>query len=1425
LGLVFGLAFGGNARGQVGFGSQPVGSSAAKTVTVPVRVAGTLGAVEVLTGGVPGADFAAAPSGSTCVAGNFYSAGQTCLVTVSFTPAFPGTRAGAVVLLGASGNVMATAYLNGTGVGALGVLAPGTIRTVAGSGQWTAVGDGLPATSAGLFLPASVVADGAGNLFIADSVHNRIRRVDAATGIITTIAGNGDAGYGGDNQAAVSAALNVPGGVALDGAGNLYIADTGNNVVREVTAATGIIATIAGDGVAGYSGDNGSAASAQLNSPSGVTVDLQGDVVIADTGNHRIRLVNASTGIITTVAGNGTTATNGSGSYSGDGGPATLAGLNFPYAVGFDPAGNMYIPDSGNNRIRMVSASTGEIETVAGGNARGFAGDHGQATSAKLYAPSGVAFDAAGNLYIADTQNNRIREVNAVTGTITTLAGNGTGKFGGDSANGLLAGLYGPYCVFADASGNLYIADYFDNRIREISSTADLLSYTPATEVGSVSAPQSQLVENEGNAALGFAAISADANTAIDAASTTCSVSGELGPALSCAVGVEFAPSEAGSAVAGSVTITETPGNSVLNISATGQALALSSTSTQLSSSANPSLFGQAVQLVATVMGGAGTPTGTVIFTDGGSALSAPVLLDATGSATLMLSPATAVGPHSIIATYGGDASHTASASTLLVQTIDEATSTTIASSLNPSAANGSVTFSAAVTSAGGGVTPTGSVVFQDGAVVLGTATLDSYARASVAVAGLAAGEHSITAAYNGVPSASVLGSISATLNQVVQGQTATVLSSSVDPSLSGQAVQLLAAVTTATGSPAGSVTFTENGRALGGPIALNATGTASYALASAVVGTHSIVAAYSGDASHLASISNVVLQEVEEATTTGIVSSQNPSAPNASIIFSATVAGAAGVVPSGSVVFQDGAAILGTVALNAQGEASLQVSGLAAGVHSITASYSGLASVCILGSASPPLDQAVQGQTTTVVTSSANPSTYGSTAVFTASVSSTGPNAATGTVNFFDGSQPIGSASLLPQGVNSGISAASISTSALTAGLHSITAVFAGSPLSAGSASAPLAQRVEAAATSVAAASSLNPSVVLTPIVLSASVAGSPRPPGGVVVFLDNATPLGTQTLDANGFASLTTTALAVGQHDLSVNYPGDANDSPSTSNHFLQTVQVIPTTTSLSSTGGGANSQLTLSATVAGASGPVPTGSVAFQSGSTTLGTGALNSSGVAVLTLASSAGATSVVAAYPGDPLHGPSASVPFSAPTLAGGFQLMLNPDSVTLPTAQNTTVTLSLGSSAGFADQIGLGCASLPALVTCYFSSDSVALKPNGTVTEQLTIDTDSPLSGGPVAANDHPAFPGIRTAEELLPSALLLGWLLWRKRSRQSLRLWLLLLPVAAVPQMAGCGAITQKSAAPGTYVIQVTATGTTSGITQTVDLTVDVTR
>jgi secreted PhoX family phosphatase len=232
---------------------------------------------------------------------------------------------------------------------------------------------------------------------------------------IATIAGNGTAGYGGDGGAAGSAQINGANRIASDSAGNLYIADTGNNVVRRVDFLTGVITTVAGNGTAGYSGDGGAATGAELHNPNGVAVDAAGNLFIVDENNAVIRKVAAGTGVITTVAGNGTPG------FSGDSGPATSAELNQPDYVALDAAGNLYIADGLNDRIRVVNANTDIITTVAGNGMQGYSGDSGAATSAELYNPTAIVVNAAGYIYIADSGNSRVRKVNT-GGIITTVA-------------------------------------------------------------------------------------------------------------------------------------------------------------------------------------------------------------------------------------------------------------------------------------------------------------------------------------------------------------------------------------------------------------------------------------------------------------------------------------------------------------------------------------------------------------------------------------------------------------------------------------------------------------------------------------------------------------------------------------------------------------------------------------------------------------------------------------------------------------------------------------------------------------------------------------------------------------------------------------------------------------------------------------------
>ncbi|MGC2210404.1 MAG: hypothetical protein WA532_09875 [Candidatus Korobacteraceae bacterium] len=474
-------------------------------------------------------------------------AGTICTVPVSFSPGYPGLRRAPLVVQTSAGS--AQFGLSGTGQGPQIAVLPGVITTSAGTGTAGYSGDGSGSSAAQLNQPTAVATDAAGNLYFADYANNVVREVNASTQNIITVAGTGTQGDEGDNSAATSAELSSPMAVALDAAGNLYIADYGNSRIRMVNPATGIITTVAGNGTAGYSGDNSAATNAELSSPVGLALDAAGNLYIADYGNNRIREVNAFTQIITTIAGNGTAG------YSGDSGSAAAAELNQPTGVALDTAGDLFIADSSNSVIREVSAATQTITTVAGNGDYSYDGDGGPATSAALAVPTGIAIDAADNLYIADWYYNVIRKVDAASQVINTIAGNATQ---GDTTE-----LSLPYGVALDALGNLYVADSGSNRILEVSASAVApLSFQP-TIVNDPTAFQDVTVSNTGNENLTISSMSVASNFLLGS-DTTCSASGPVATGATCILGIELAPEEAGD-ISGSIVLTENALNNPSN--------------------------------------------------------------------------------------------------------------------------------------------------------------------------------------------------------------------------------------------------------------------------------------------------------------------------------------------------------------------------------------------------------------------------------------------------------------------------------------------------------------------------------------------------------------------------------------------------------------------------------------------------------------------------------------------------------------------------------------------------------------------------------------------------------------------------------------------------------------------------------------------
>jgi hypothetical protein len=1489
---------------QVGAGSSPV------QVGVTIQTAGTLDSVSVVGQGNAGMDFAAANSG-TCASGHSYAAGQTCTVGVSFNPAYPGVRNGAIVLTARNGAVLGTQFLSGNGIGALGVFLPGMISTVAGHATWIYNGDGELATNASIFLPFGVAVDSVGNMYIADQGNSRIRKVTAATGIISTIAGNGVLGGSGDGGPALQAAFSNPSSVALDGAGNIFISDSGNNVVRKISATTGIINTVAGAmEQVGYSGDGGLATAATLNDPGGIAIDSAGNLFIADTANNVIRRVDAVTGTITTVAGTGALG------FSGDGGLAVNAHLNAPWSITPAAGGVFYIADQGNNRIRKVDG-TGIITTVAGTGVGSFTGDLGPALLATLDAPASVALDAAGNMYIADAGNNRVRKVLYGTRIINTIAGLEGESITGDSGPATNAGLYGPYTLAIDGMGNLYIADVFHNRIREVSANTGSVDFDPM-RVGRVAAPQPQTLENDGNAPMAITAVQAVSNSVVDATTTTCSAGQSLLPLDTCIIGASFAPTVLGTPVLGSISVTSNASNApskiqlsgnvlnqdpatitvsasanpisqgstvffTVNVSSdgavpTGQVTLLDGVNTigtatlaaggvatfsvstltggqhsitasyagdtnntsgislplvetvtvttaptllTLAASANPALSGMPLALTATISlvnpgSGSGTISGSVTFSEG-TTIWGTGTVSSSGVATLTLSTL-AIGQHSIAASYSGTSSFGGSTSTPLAVTVEAApTTTTLASPVNPSSGNVAVVLNVSV--AGKGLTPTGTVSFTDGPASLGSATLGKTGAATLSVTGLTPGPHTIVATYSG--DANNSSSVSTALQQtIVIATSTTTVSSSLNPAPQGSAVVLTASVKTSSGIPTGTVQFLDGAVNLGSAT-LDKTGAATFSTSTLGLGAHSIQVDYQGDTLDSPSISSTLTERIIQVTTTTVSSSAIKAIAGTNVTWTANVAGLANQPVTGTVVFKDGTTAVATVPVDSTGAATFSSSALAIGSHTITAVYSG--DQADQASTSASLVQTITIATTSVtLVSNANPVFGGATLTLTATVSGNGVTP-TGTVVLHDGTATLGTLTVSAAGV------ASLSLTTLTPGSHSLTAVYSGDTNDGPSTSATLTQSV-IEQTTLTIASAANPSMFQDSVAITVSVAGglTGYSPTGAVTLNDGTTTLGSAAVDALGNAHFTLTAPAIGQHVLTASYAGDIHNTAATAPALTQNVILRPTTNgfSASATSLSYGDSVTFISLVQGVGPNFPTGTVTFVSGSTVLGSAPLNANGLATLTFTPPQGSYSVVAKYPGDTLFAASNSTTTSiliGPTKE--FVMTVTPANPTVAKGSHTTLGINIVTASTFSDTLAIGCAGLPPSATCTFSTNSI--KVSGGSSAQLTVvlDTGDPLGAGASASLAKPAGNGALAC--ILPGGALLALLLLpARRFRKQLSLLAMLLMLCTVGMLSGCAnSINTNDTPAGTYTIQVVGTGAVSGATQAGTITLTVTQ
>ena len=907
------------------------------------------------------------------------------------------------------------------------------------------------------------------------------------------------------NDVQIGTGFNQPGGVAVDSSGNVFVADTSNHAVKEILApgytTTQQIATLNGNFIF----------------PTAIAIDAGGNLFVADGGDGTVKkiLANDSNGSYVTVK--------------------TIAGgFAIPTGIAVDADDNVFLADLDADHLFELVVADGYATHIT--------------LNLSFAEISGVAVDARGNLFITD-QVNGIQESPAAGGYATLI------NLASTSSD-----IIQPYGIGLDAAGNLYYTDITLGAVFEIPSASGY--QTPVLRFSGLNEPQGVAIGGSGNIYLA----ERNSNT-VD----------ELVAATTTGVMTSLTPSTLGTSVTFTATLTVSP---TLGIA----------------------------------------PTGSVTFMDEAAPLGTVTLTGTTAAlATTLLS----VGTHSITAIYGGDDNYAPSTSSVVTQEVDaEATTTILASSANPSTPGQSVTFTASVSAVGGTVT------FMDGSALLNTVNLAS-GIATYTSSALSTGNHSITASYSGT--IDFAASLSATLVQSV-GLTLSITSlfSSANPSAPGQAVTFTAAVSSAGGVPAGTVSFLDGANPLG--TGTLSGGIASFSTASLGAGSHSITASYGGSGGIAASASSVLTQTVAAtATTTTLTSSVNPSTPGQAVSFTAFVTSAGGV-PAGSVSFLDGATPLGSLTLSG-GIASFSTASLGAGSHSITASYGGNTSFA--ASTSTALTQSVTAATsTTTLTASVNPSAAGQSVTFTAFVTSAG-GVPSGTVSFLDGATTLGTGTL-----SGGL--ASFATSGLSTGSHSITASYGGGGGFAASVSTALTQTVTAAASTTALSTSLNPSGVGQAVTFSALVSGASGTPSGTVTFKDGATTLGAGTL-ASGLSSVTTAVLTQGSHSITASYGGDGNFTASTSTALTEIVNAAASRAVLTAAPNPSivGQSVSFTATVSGPGG-TPSGMVTFKDGPTALGTATL-AAGSASFSMASlTAGSHAITASYGGDNTFGASVS---------------------------------------------------------------------------------------------------------------------------------------------------------------------------------------
>jgi hypothetical protein len=653
-------------------------------------------------------------------------------------------------------------------------LAGATLLLVGGAAAQAPV-NGVQATTVPLSLPGGLAYDSLGNLYIA-ATNDHVVRVVSPTGVINTFAGTGAQGFSGDGGAATSAQLDSPTGIAVDASNNVYIADTHNNRIREVLASTGVINTIAGTGVAGFAGDGAAATSALLNYPTAVAVDSAGNIYIADTNSHRIREIKSGT--ISTVAG------DGEQFYSGDSGLATAAGLDSPNGVAVDSSFNIYIGDTHNQRVRLVTFTTGIISTLAGTGVKTYTADGVAANSSALARPRGLAISPNGTLLIADSDNDRVRAVSG--GNISTVVGSGQQGFSGDTALGTASAIDTPRVVAATANNNVLVADTENDRVRTVDGNGDLITVAGLAPTGdeslTLSGALTTVVYGSGSLSATYKYISNTATGNITFYDTVGSTPVQVGSPV--ALSSNIASFSTSTLSAGKHAIEAIYAGDANNAPAASGVFDVTVTPLAITATANSASIAYGVAIPTLT----GTLSGILAQDSGNVTLglsSTATATSATGVYPISASlTGTAVGNYTVTLTAAANVTITQASSTTQLQT----------SSATPYQAV-PVTLTATVSdsSTGSTGTPTGTVSFYDSATLLGTSSVGAGV-ATLTTAALPLGASTVTAVYSG--DTNFAASTSSGVSETVNGSDFTFV---LVPSSGSPAVQTVAQGGTAT--------------------------------------------------------------------------------------------------------------------------------------------------------------------------------------------------------------------------------------------------------------------------------------------------------------------------------------------------------------------------------------------------------------------------------------------------------------------------------------------------------------------------------------------------------------------------------------------------------------------------------------------------